>query len=233
MQNTNFYEEQYYKSSGYARIIEDEDYYYLLSEYWKYIIFTKRNLDPNKLTLDYGCGLGQVSASLPNVTYFDTSNYAANFLTSKGKNVITSQGAIPDNTFDYILSSHSLEHSPTPTKDLREFHKYLKPKGKLLLIIPVETQFNSTLIPDHNQHLQCWTFQTITNLLFYCGWKPTYQSLLNYPFLLNTLSLKLKLPLTQSIRTSAWLGEFKKASPSMFIFAEKTKSINLDTASND
>ena len=217
MEELSLYNKDYYLSH-YSRVFEDKNYYELLSNYWKEVIFYRNNINPELAVLDYGCGLGQVSASLSNVTFFDSSEYAVNFLLQRGKNALSRVENIPEKQFDFLLSSHSLEHSPTPANDLRNFHRYLKPGGKLILILPVEVDLKPSLEPDSNQHFQCWTFQTITNLLFYCGWCPIHQSTLYGPFLLNTLrSITSQ---HQSVKIAYWLSFLKKNYPSLLTIAE-------------
>ena len=48
----------------------------------------------------------------------------------------TSLDEIPDNSYDFILSSHSLEHTANPIKALKEWNRIVKPGGKLVLILP-------------------------------------------------------------------------------------------------
>jgi SAM-dependent methyltransferase len=43
---------------------------------------------------------------------------------------------IADGTYDFILSSHSLEHSANPLKCIAEWTRVLKPGGALLLVLP-------------------------------------------------------------------------------------------------
>src|SRR5438067_1124851 len=41
-----------------------------------------------------------------------------------------------DGSFDFVLSSHMLEHTANPLKALREWRRILKPTGHLLLVLP-------------------------------------------------------------------------------------------------
>ena len=43
---------------------------------------------------------------------------------------------IADERYDFLLSSHSLEHVANPLKALKEWFRILKPDGKLILILP-------------------------------------------------------------------------------------------------
>ncbi|MEH1780019.1 MAG: class I SAM-dependent methyltransferase [Nostoc sp.] len=218
MQTIEFYDQDYYKSH-YGFLLNDKDYYQILSTYWKYVIFDQLGFSPELSTLDYGCGLGQVTSALKNVNFFDPSEFAVDFLRHQGKNATSNRKSIPVEYFDYLVSSHSLEHSPEPANNLKEFHQYLKADGKLFLILPVETNFNPSLQPDSDQHFQCWTFQTITNLLFHCGWRPIHQSYLYNPFLLRTMASKITN--SQLIKLSALFGKYKRSYPSLLTVAER------------
>lgn len=211
------YDKDYY-ISHYGRVFIDEKYYKLLSLYWKEAIFSANHLDVNLSVLDFGCGLGQVSAALPNVAFFDFSEFAVNFLRQRGQIVFSSIEEIPQNHFDFLLSSHSLEHSPTPADDLKRFHRYVKPGGKLILILPIEVQLNPSLEPDNDQHFYCWTFQTITNLLLHCGWRPIRQNKLYGPFLLGKLASTFSEE--RAVKIAYSLGLLKKNYQSLLTIAE-------------
>ncbi len=43
---------------------------------------------------------------------------------------------IPSDTYDFLLSSHMLEHSANPLRALHEWQRVLKPGGALLLVLP-------------------------------------------------------------------------------------------------
>jgi SAM-dependent methyltransferase len=43
---------------------------------------------------------------------------------------------LPSNYYDFVLSSHMLEHSANPIKALHEWMRVLKPRGLLLVVLP-------------------------------------------------------------------------------------------------
>lgn len=43
---------------------------------------------------------------------------------------------VKDNCYDFLLSSHSLEHIANPIKALKEWHRVVKPDGTIVLVVP-------------------------------------------------------------------------------------------------
>jgi SAM-dependent methyltransferase len=65
---------------------------------------------------------------------------------------------VPDGHFDFVHSSHCLEHLHDPAEGLRNWFRILKPGGHLIVTVPDEDlyeqgQFPSTYNADHK-----WTF---------------------------------------------------------------------------
>jgi len=58
----------------------------------------------------------------------------------------TNLSSIESNSYDFILSSHTLEHSANPIKALYEWKRVLKDDGMLLLVLP---HYKATF--DHNR----------------------------------------------------------------------------------
>jgi len=222
----NNYDEEYF-SSHYG-VLRDEELYHLMSLYWKHTLFTQNGLRIDAKVLDYGGGLGQVSAALTNVTISDPSNFAKQNAVQRGRTFIADPKKIPKDTFDIILSSHSLEHTPHPAGDLISFHQYATANCLLVLVLPAEYEMYSAtkplkiarLEPDlHDQHFHCWTFQTITNLLVYCGWRPIAQKKIYGPFLLRSLAKVLNPH--DSVKLAHRLGRYKKNFPSLLTVANR------------
>lgn len=49
-----------------------------------------------------------------------------------------------DNSFDWILCNHVLEHIPSDTKAMQELYRVLKPGGKALLQVPLDPKRDTT-----------------------------------------------------------------------------------------
>jgi SAM-dependent methyltransferase len=67
------------------------------------------------------------------------SGFRFNAARAPGKQFVaeaTDVGFIPDGTYDFVLSSHMLEHSANPLKAMREWLRVLKPGGTLFIVLP-------------------------------------------------------------------------------------------------
>jgi len=216
----SYYDENYHLEH-YGSVIRDELGYRLLSLFWRYALFERNGLRINGKVLDFGCGVGQVSAALPDTVCFDFSLFAQNELRKRQRVVAERREDIPRRVFDYVLSSHCLEHSPAPYQDLQEFREYVLPGGHLVLVLPVEVELRPALQSDWNLQLQAWTFQTITNLLVSAGWTPIFQSYVYGPYLLRTLGRRLSAE--RAVPLAYRIGRLIRANPSMLTIARLTE----------
>jgi len=216
------YDEAYY-SAGHGGFQKDPRYYRLLALYWRHVIFTGNGLDPDCPVLDFGAGLGQVTAALPDVTCYDVSPYAVRHLRQAGRNAVNDKSLLPRRHFSVILASHSLEHCLDPAGELAGLHEFIRPDGTLVLVLPFEKLTNRPpLVPDINRHFYCWTFHSLTNLLDATGWQAVTQKLLLNPVGLRTLGLRLRLKPDRAVCWSARFGELLRLQRSMMtIAAEK------------
>ncbi len=216
-----FYDEAYYRSH-YGRVHDDPAYHRLRGLYWKHALFDQAGLQPKGPVLDFGCGLGPVSAALDEVEAYDFSAYARNFVRKLGRTVYDDPAEIPDGRFDVILSSHCLEHSLTPHEDLKQFARWARPGGRLVLVLPVEINLAPATAYDNDRHMQAWTFQTITNLLLASGWQPRQQC-----YVYDSLGLGKLAQLFGEERAVAlsWkLGRLARNFKSLYTIAEKTEA---------
>jgi SAM-dependent methyltransferase len=65
---------------------------------------------------------------------------------------------IPDGTYDWVYSSHLLEHLENPFRALREWWRILRPGGKLILVVPDEDLYEQGHWPSQFNAGHRWTF---------------------------------------------------------------------------
>jgi SAM-dependent methyltransferase len=84
--------------------------------------------------IDIGCGPDPI---LPGVRRFDMEHGDAN--------VITRHVA---ETFDFVFSSHCLEHMHDPRAALAEWWKLVRPGGRLIFVVPDEDLYEQGVFPS-------------------------------------------------------------------------------------
>jgi ubiquinone/menaquinone biosynthesis C-methylase UbiE len=61
---------------------------------------------------------------------------------------------ISDNEYDFLLSSHNLEHIANPIKALKEWQRIVKSGGHLVIVLPhYLTSFDHRRVPTTVQHM--------------------------------------------------------------------------------
>lgn len=96
-----------------------------------------------KLGLDIGCGTEPITDEVQKWDYILGSGDA------------TLMEGVMDETFDYVFSSHCLEHLADPVTALRNWWRILRPGGKLILVLPHRNLYEkkkllpSRFNPDH------------------------------------------------------------------------------------
>ena len=93
--------------------------------------------------LDIGCGTGAMSARLAKrgrVVSADFSPLALDFSKRRGlKNLVAADAMnlpFADNSFDALVAMDILEHLPDDCAAMSEFHRVLKPGGKVIASVP-------------------------------------------------------------------------------------------------
>lgn len=97
----------------------------------------------------------------------------ADELRTQGVEFVSDLTQLSDQHFDVVILSHVLEHLLEPAKMLSEIRALLKPKGRLLLIVPLESAVRKVSTTDNNHHLFSWNVQTLNDLLAACGYIAT------------------------------------------------------------
>ncbi|MCL2682701.1 MAG: class I SAM-dependent methyltransferase [Bacteroidales bacterium] len=84
--------------------------------------------------IDIGCGSDPIT---PNVKTFDMVDGDANHITK-----------FVNQTFDFVFSSHCLEHMINPYYALLEWWKLVKPGGVIIFIVPDEDLYEQGIFPS-------------------------------------------------------------------------------------
>jgi SAM-dependent methyltransferase len=169
----DYYDEGYH-STIHSGMIEDENYYRARSEAFSRLYFAPE--DRRLAVLDYGCGLGQTVAALPNAYGYDASREARDIARKYGVKVFDSPAEIPAESFDIVICRHALEHMLDPLYVLTVLGTYLRPDGKLILVLPKEKHYATSFEPDAHMHIYSWNFRCINNLLSLAGLRVTHNS---------------------------------------------------------
>lgn len=164
--------------------------------------------------LDFGCGGGHLLNILnPKMKVGVEINPAARAQVTKlGISVYGSLDEVEVQTFSRIITSHALEHVPSPYEALVQLRRFLRPDGLLLWLSPMDDwrgrpqrHWNPD---DADMHLYGWTPLLLGNLLKVAGYAPQSISILVHACPPSFISERL------------W-----KLNPSLFHFASRVWAI--------
>jgi len=123
--------------------------------------------------IDVGCGPDPIS---PNARRFDVEDGDANEITKYVKE-----------QFDFVYSSHCLEHMKNPRAALLDWWKLVKPGGHLIFMVPDEDLYEQGVFPSrfNSDHKATFTISKAQS------WSPVS---------VNVLDLALSLPNSQLVK---------------------------------
>lgn len=109
--------------------------------------------EPGKLrTLDVGCGVNKY----PGAVGIDRNP-------ASGADVLCDLDRFPypfrDNSFDRLRAVHVIEHVSDVLRTVEEFHRLVRPGGRVYLVTPHYTDFSSFCDPTHRWHLNSFSFR--------------------------------------------------------------------------
>jgi SAM-dependent methyltransferase len=158
----------YYDASYFAWQRVGGEYSAILDR-WKFEHF----IGPHDVVLDFGCGGGELLRALDCAERYGIEvNPVAREKASQLINVYAKIKDLPANVhFDVIISHHALEHVDRPFDVIEELALHLRPKGKLVFVVPSETwhQQKKYLPNNINQHVYTWTPLSFGNLFSHAG----------------------------------------------------------------
>ena len=67
---------------------------------------------------------------------------------------------VPDLTYNFVYSSHCLEHTNNPRNSIQSWLRVLKPGGHLIVVVPDEDMYEQGVFPSTWNNDHKWTFTT-------------------------------------------------------------------------
>lgn len=196
----DFYEKEYHQT--YLTHVEPdalnpEKYYQkMLKTTKKWADKVNQLLTGNEVVLDLGCSTGhlmtQIQDNAKEVYGHDLSEKEIQYAKEKlGLNVdsIPLDQRFEENTFDYITMIFVFEHIAEPVEFLNYIKKFLKPDGKLLILVP---NIQDALVSFYDipafrdfyyciEHLFYYTPQTLEQMCKKAGFGGTFEPIQEYP----------------------------------------------------
>ncbi|HTH46547.1 MAG TPA: class I SAM-dependent methyltransferase [Candidatus Limnocylindria bacterium] len=110
---------------------------------WMFDINVDLGRQPGRAVLEVGCGYGDLLLYLKSrgasVTGTDLSPDAVSQGHAHGLDLrlgLLRELALPGDSFDHLVTCHSLEHMPDPGAEIAEFCRLLRPGGELHIAVP-------------------------------------------------------------------------------------------------
>ena len=153
-------------------------------------------LEGNEVVLDVGCSTGHfidlVKDKTKKIFGYDLNKKEVEFCKNK-RNLNVSceplEKTYAENSFDYITMMYVLEHIAKPQEFLKSLAKFLKPKGKFVILVPnaEDALINFYDIPEFKnfyyciEHLFYYTPATIRRLFSERALSGTIETIQEYP----------------------------------------------------
>ena len=123
--------------------------------------------------LDFGCGGGFLAASIAcqHRSGIEPNPAAREAARRNGIQCYAELSELPSGSIDVAISNHALEHVPYPIQALSELRRVMKPRGTLVLKLPIDDWRTQRKVDpdDINHHLYTWTPQLLFNCLTEAG----------------------------------------------------------------
>ena len=103
-------------------------------------------------TLDVGCGINKHPGAI-----------GIDWNPRSGADVICDLNRFPypfaDGAFDKLRAIHLIEHVSDVIRSMEEFHRLVRPGGRIYIVTPHYTDFSSFCDPTHRWHLNSFSFR--------------------------------------------------------------------------
>jgi SAM-dependent methyltransferase len=153
-----------------------------------------RWIAPTDTVVDFGCGTGSLllCRDAKRKIGVEPAIDSRRIAEGRGLEVVAHAKDLPAAAADVVVSTHALEHTLDPYRELVALHAALKPNGKLVLVVPLE-DWRAERRGEISHHLYAWTPRTLRNLVAEAGftvesarreqrgWPPGYAKLTRVP----------------------------------------------------
>ncbi len=163
MSQKEHYKEKYFKWQG------------AIGEFggWANIDKFRDYISADLTIVDFGCGGGYLLQNIEcrKKVGIEINDVARKKSEENGIHTVSSPGEIEDDFADLIVSNHALEHTTHPLNELKEMYRILKPKGKIIFVVPCETVGYKYKPNNINYHLYSWSPMCLGNLFTEAGFR--------------------------------------------------------------
>jgi SAM-dependent methyltransferase len=133
----------------------------------------KDYIKDNQKVLDFGCGGGYMLSTFQNIKKYgvEINPNGKRIAERNGLKIFLRSKELPSNFFDLVISNNALEHTDNPLFELKELNRSLKKRGKICIIVPLDSIKYNYKKNDKDFHLYSWSPMNLGNLLTAAGFK--------------------------------------------------------------
>ena len=133
----------------------------------------QKHIEDEHTVLDFGCGGGFLLRNLKAKEKFgvEINPVARDYGRSMGLDIRSDLSELDNEMFDVIISNHCLEHVTCPHEVIKKLYQKLKPGGRIIIVVPVDSYNLRYRANDVNYHLYSFSPMNLGNILDSCGFK--------------------------------------------------------------
>jgi len=126
-----------------------------------YALYFKKNFEKNINLKILDIGFSEVFKKFINKNYSNINYHTLDKfnINAKYKLDVEDMNELNDESYDFIICSHVLEHVNNPTNAVKEIYRILKNKGKAIIMVPILLSLENTLEnPEYNTDELRWKY---------------------------------------------------------------------------
>lgn len=129
-------------------------------------------ISADDVVLDFGCGGGYLLKGIDckHRIGVEVNPSAAQTAKKNGVEIYNRSLDVRPSSVDVIISNHTLEHTLRPLDELKSLYKILKPRGKIIVVVPCESISYRYKPHNKNHHLYSWSPMCLGNMLTEAGY---------------------------------------------------------------